>query len=47
MRRAPDILLIPGTFSVAHLRKNSAAAAHASSDDDLNELNGIALEQRA
>ena len=41
LRRAPNILLIPGTSSVAHLRENLAAPALILSDDDLAELNGI------
>ncbi|HUD61194.1 MAG TPA: aldo/keto reductase family oxidoreductase, partial [Acetobacteraceae bacterium] len=42
LRRAPNILLIPGTSSVAHLRENLAAPALILSEDDLAELNGIA-----
>jgi aryl-alcohol dehydrogenase-like predicted oxidoreductase len=41
LRRAPNILLIPGTSSVAHLRENLAAPALILSEDDLAELNGI------
>jgi aryl-alcohol dehydrogenase-like predicted oxidoreductase len=41
LRRAPNILLIPGTSSVAHLRENLAAPSLILSDDDLAELNGI------
>jgi aryl-alcohol dehydrogenase-like predicted oxidoreductase len=33
LRRAPNILLIPGTSSVAHLRENLAAAALDLPDD--------------
>ena len=39
---SPNILLIPGTSSVAHLRENVAGAALTLSDDDLTELNSIA-----
>jgi pyridoxine 4-dehydrogenase len=41
LRRAPNILLIPGTSSVAHLRENLAAPALILSKDDLAALNGI------
>ena len=41
LRRAPNILLIPGTSSVAHLRENLAAAALALPDDAMSELNGM------
>jgi aryl-alcohol dehydrogenase-like predicted oxidoreductase len=42
LQRAPNILLIPGTSSVAHLRENLGAAALRLSENDLRELNGIA-----
>ena len=42
MQRAPNILLIPGTSSVAHLRENLAAAALALPQDALRELDSIA-----
>jgi len=42
LRRAPNILLIPGTSSVAHLRENLAAAELALPDDALTILDGIA-----
>jgi pyridoxine 4-dehydrogenase len=38
LRRSPNILLIPGTSSVAHLRENLAAAALALPADAINEL---------
>lgn len=41
LRRAPNILLIPGTSSVAHLRENLAAAALALPDEVMAELDGI------
>ena len=41
LRRAPNILLIPGTSSVAHLRENLAVPALILSKDDLAALNGI------
>jgi aryl-alcohol dehydrogenase-like predicted oxidoreductase len=41
LRRAPNILLIPGTSSIAHLRENLAAAALRLPDDAIRELNGI------
>ncbi|OXH92952.1 oxidoreductase, partial [Burkholderia multivorans] len=42
LRRAPNILLIPGTSSVAHLRENVAAGALVLPDDAMRELDGIA-----
>jgi pyridoxine 4-dehydrogenase len=42
LRRSPNILLIPGTSSVAHLRENVAAAALTLSENQLSELDGIA-----
>ncbi|GAA1263788.1 aldo/keto reductase family oxidoreductase [Kitasatospora nipponensis] len=41
LQRSPNILLIPGTSSVAHLRENVAGAALQLSDDDLAELDKI------
>ncbi|MEO3764507.1 oxidoreductase [Streptomyces sp. B5E4] len=41
LRRSPNILLIPGTSSVAHLRENVAGAGLALSDGDMAELDGI------
>ena len=41
LRRSPNILLIPGTSSVAHLRENVAGAGLTLPDDALAELNGI------
>jgi pyridoxine 4-dehydrogenase len=41
LQRSPNILLIPGTSSLAHLRENVAGAALKLSEEDLNELNGI------
>lgn len=42
LHRSPNILLIPGTSSVAHLRENLAAADIELSDDVLRELDGVA-----
>jgi pyridoxine 4-dehydrogenase len=42
LRRSPNILLIPGTSSVAHLRANIAAAALDLPADALAELDDIA-----
>ncbi|HEY4440376.1 MAG TPA: oxidoreductase [Candidatus Elarobacter sp.] len=42
LQRSPNILLIPGTSSVAHLRENVDAAGLALSSDDVAELNAIA-----
>ncbi|MFD6696043.1 aldo/keto reductase family oxidoreductase [Micromonospora aurantiaca (nom. illeg.)] len=41
LRRSPNILLIPGTKSVAHLRENVAGAGLTLSGDDLAELDRI------
>lgn len=41
LRRSPNILLIPGTSSTAHLRENAAGAGLALSDQDLAELDEI------
>lgn len=46
LRRAPNILLIPGTSSVTHLRENLAASALALPDDAVAELDGIASTTR-
>ncbi|MEU8818710.1 aldo/keto reductase family oxidoreductase [Actinoplanes sp. NPDC048796] len=43
LRRSPNILLIPGTSSVAHLRENVAGAALTLTEDDAAELEKIAL----
>ena len=42
LRRAPNLLLIPGTSSVAHLRENLAAAQLVLPDDAMTALDGIA-----
>jgi pyridoxine 4-dehydrogenase len=42
LHRAPNILLIPGTSSVAHLRQNLAAADLELPGDALRELDGVA-----
>jgi pyridoxine 4-dehydrogenase len=42
LQRSSNILLIPGTSSVAHLRDNVTGAALTLSEDELDELNGIA-----
>jgi aryl-alcohol dehydrogenase-like predicted oxidoreductase len=41
LHRSPNILLIPGTSSVAHLRENVAGAGLPLSDEDLAELDAI------
>jgi pyridoxine 4-dehydrogenase len=41
LQRSPNILLIPGTSSVAHLRENVAGAALTLSAGDLTDLDGI------
>jgi aryl-alcohol dehydrogenase-like predicted oxidoreductase len=42
LHRAPNILLIPGTSSVAHLRENLAAADLHLPDDAVTALDGVA-----
>jgi len=44
LRRAPNILLIPGTSSVEHLRENLAAAEIVLSDDMIEELEDVAAK---
>jgi aryl-alcohol dehydrogenase-like predicted oxidoreductase len=41
LQRSENILLIPGTSSVAHLRENIKGAALALTENDLTELNSI------
>jgi pyridoxine 4-dehydrogenase len=41
LQRSPNILLIPGTSSLAHLRENVAGAGLQLSEDDLKELSSI------
>jgi aryl-alcohol dehydrogenase-like predicted oxidoreductase len=43
LRRAPNILLIPGTSSVAHLRENLTASELNLSPQTLAELDAIAM----
>ena len=42
LRHSDNILLIPGTSSIAHLEENMQAAALELTEGDINELNGIA-----
>jgi aryl-alcohol dehydrogenase-like predicted oxidoreductase len=42
LHRSPNILLIPGTSSVAHLRENLAAGELTLSPETLVELDGVA-----
>ena len=42
LRRSPNILLIPGTSSVGHLRENLAAASLVLPDKEIAALDGIA-----
>lgn len=44
LHRSPNILLIPGTSSVAHLRENAVGAGLALSDGDIDELERIGRE---
>ncbi|MGW3276659.1 aldo/keto reductase family oxidoreductase [Nocardia rhamnosiphila] len=41
LQRSPNLLLIPGTSSTAHLRENITGAGLVLSDDDVAELNSI------
>ena len=47
LQRAPNILLIPGTSSVNHLRENLAAANLELPTAVLSELDGIAARKTA
>jgi pyridoxine 4-dehydrogenase len=47
LHRSPNILLIPGTSSVAHLRENLAAAQLTLSPETLSELDEIAASAAA
>ena len=47
LRRSPNILLIPGTSSVAHLRENLAAAGLGMTDEIMALLDRIAAEKAA
>ena len=42
LQRSPNILLIPGTSSVAHLRDNVAAVSLTLPPDALEQLDSIA-----
>jgi aryl-alcohol dehydrogenase-like predicted oxidoreductase len=47
LHRSPNVLLIPGTSSVVHLRENLAAATLKLPDAALAKLDGIAAEAKA
>ncbi len=47
LRRAPNILLIPGTSSVAHLHENLGADDLVLSDEIITELDGVAAASAA
>jgi aryl-alcohol dehydrogenase-like predicted oxidoreductase len=47
LRRSPNILLIPGTSSVAHLRENFAATELDLPDEAMTALDGIAADSTA
>jgi len=47
LRRAPNVLLIPGTSSVAHLRENLAAATLVLPDDALAQLDRLGSDGAA
>jgi len=44
LHRSPNILLIPGTSSLAHLRENLATGRMTLSPQTLAELDGIAAD---
>jgi aryl-alcohol dehydrogenase-like predicted oxidoreductase len=44
LQRSPNILLIPGTSSLAHLRGNVSAAALELPADEIQALNAIATD---
>jgi aryl-alcohol dehydrogenase-like predicted oxidoreductase len=44
LHRAPNILLIPGTSSLMHLKENLAATEVTLSDDVIAELDGVATK---
>jgi len=46
LHRAPNVLLIPGTSSLAHLRENLAAAALSLPEDAIKELDSVAKNPR-
>jgi aryl-alcohol dehydrogenase-like predicted oxidoreductase len=45
LQLAPNVLLIPGTASVAHLKENLAAESVTLDDDALRELEGVSPER--
>jgi len=47
LRRAPNILLIPGTASITHLRENLAVAELDLPDEAVRALDGIATRSKA
>jgi aryl-alcohol dehydrogenase-like predicted oxidoreductase len=47
LQRSPNILLIPGTSSRAHLRENLAAAGIVLPAEAIARLDGIAADRKA
>ncbi len=45
LHRSPNLLLIPGTSSIAHLRENLAAAELQLPDDAAAELDALAMSE--
>ena len=43
LRKSPNIILIPGTSSIAHLEENLAARGVALSDDDMATLDALSM----
>jgi aryl-alcohol dehydrogenase-like predicted oxidoreductase len=47
LRKSPNIILIPGTSSVAHLEENLAARSVALSEDDMATLEALSIPDRS
>jgi pyridoxine 4-dehydrogenase len=47
LRRSPNVLLIPGTSSVAHLRENLKAAELTLPEDAAAELDALAMSEHS
>ena len=47
LRKSPNIILIPGTSSVAHLEENFAARSVALSEDDMATLEALSIPDRS
>jgi aryl-alcohol dehydrogenase-like predicted oxidoreductase len=47
LRRSPNVLLIPGTSSIAHLRENLAAAELTLPEDAAAEMDALAMSEQS